>query len=309
MSQIIILLVIALLVWAVYRFFFYPKLPAIDYSFGRNDFKNITKWYAAASHAQVEQAVKQLNSDDLTQVCDCIALSLSEKQLMKYHDTAADKNFSSLVLGVFHSHQAWKVRGRGQGITISEDTANEFLSLLKLSLSYLLTLTDNALFGAEANARLIRVYMGLGDIDAAEEHFKKSIAANKEHLWAYIHYAELIQPKWSDESTDIAAFYNHLPDNQVIQTIVKLKLSYDGLMFEMNYFEPSMDIEEYNAELHRYIKELDASNTLFRVPSIHKYIIYAYMFSLASNFEEKQMNQKYWKLLEGRLPLYPFGLQ
>jgi len=309
MSQLIVILIIALLIWAVYRFFFSPKLPAVDYSFGRNDFKNITKWFAAASHTQVEHAIKQLNSDDLTQVCDCIALSLSEKQLKNYHDTAADKNFSSLVLGVFHSHQAWKVRGRGKGITISEDTANQFLGLLNLSLSFLMPLMESSQFSAEANARLIRVYMGLGDIDSAEEHFRKSIAKDKEHLWAYIHYAELIQPKWSGDSTDIAAFYNNLPDNQVIKTIIKLKLSYDGLMFDMNYLEPGKDMEVSNAELHHYIKELDASNTLFRLPSIHKYIIYGYMFSLASNFEEKQMNQKYWKLLEGRLPLYPFGLQ
>lgn len=309
MTNFILIVILALIVWRLYRFFFIHKGPAVDYSFGRNDFKNITKWFKAGSFTQVEEAVKKLNSDDLTQLCDCIALTLTEKDILKYHNGAGDKSFSSLILGVFHSHIAYKTRGRGYGSAISEKQANEFINDLQLSVSYLSGLTQHPDFSAEASSRLIRVCMGLSEFDTAAEFFRACIKANPNHLWAYIHYAELIQPKWDDSEEQIVTFYNSLPDNNLIQTIIKLKLYYDGLVAGMNYFDKAMGIEDYYSEIRAYIKGLDESNTLFRIPSIHKYVVYGYMFSLASNLDEKQMTQKYWKLLENRMALYPFGLQ
>ncbi len=303
------ILILALIAWVIYRTFISPKAPSVDYSFGRNDFKNITKWYKACSYTQVEQAVKQLNSDDLTQLCDCLALSLSEKNLLSYHTGVSDKSFSSLILGVYHSHMAWKSRGRGYGSSVSEKQANIFFEQLQLAVSYLTPLTNHPAFSAEVNARLIRVCMGLNEFESAAEFYQNSISADPNHLWAYIHYAELIQPKWGESETEIVSFFKSLPDNSLIQTVIKLKLYYDGLIAGMNYFDVKMDTEDFNDEILAYVKELDASNTLFRVLSIHKYVIYGYMFSLASNFAEKQMSQKYWNLLENRMSLYPFGLQ
>lgn len=308
MANIIITLILGLILYGLYRFFFVHKGPKVDYAFGRNDFKNLVKWYKAGSYSQVEQAVKLLNSDDLTQLCDCLALSLSEKQLLNYHTGAGDKSFSSLILGVYHSHMAWKSRGRDYGSSVSEKQANSFFEHLHLSVSYLTPLTGHQVFSAEANARLIRVCMGLNELESAAEFYHNCIKTNPNHLWAYIHYAELIQPKWGEHSADILSFFKSLPDNSLIQTAVKLKLYYDGLIAGMNYLDLDMDPEVFNDEILAYIRELDASNTLFKVASIHRYVLYGYMFSLASNFAEKQMSLKYWKLLENRMSLYPFGL-
>lgn len=308
MFNFILIIALAVIVWALYRFFFVHKIPAIDYSFGKSDFKSITKWVKAGNYAQVDDLVKQQNSDDLTQLCDCVALSLTDKDLVNYHSKASDQSFSNLVLGVYYSHEAWKARGRGLAESVSEKEANRFFELLAKAKEQLNLISDSKLFGAEANARLIRVNMGLDDLEAATENYRKSVANDINKLWAYIHYAEMIQPKWGGEF-NIAEFYQSLPDNELIQRIVKLKLYHDGLSFDMNYFKPDMEYVDYQSELLAYIKELDSNGSMYRIPSIHKYIVYGYMFSLAGHFNEKSMSEKYWKLLENKLPLYPFGLQ
>ncbi len=308
MFNLILVIALALIVWALYRFFFVHKIPAIDYSFGKSDFKNITKWVKAGNHSQVDDLVKQQNSDDLTQLCDCVALSLTEKDLLNYHSKSSEQSFSNLVLGVYYSHEAWRVRGRGLSGTVSNEQERQFTDLLVKAKEHLNLVNNHNQFGAEANSRLIRVNMGLEDFVAATENYKKSINADSNKLWAYIHYAEMIQPKWGGEY-NIVEFYQSLPDNELIQRIIKLKLYHDGLSFEMNYFKPEMEYSEYEAELLAYFKELDSNGSMFRIPSIHKYIVYGYMFSLAGHFNEKSLSEKYWKLLENKLPLYPFGLQ
>lgn len=308
MANFITLVILALIIWGLYRFFFVHKAPKVDYTFGRNDFKNLVKWFKSGDHVQVEQAVKSFNSDDLTQALDCLALSLTEKAIKKYHDIAVNKELSTLVLGVFYGHEAWKIRGRGQGITISEETANQFMEKLNLAAISLMDLADNSKFGAEVNARMIRVSMGLGEgLEVADAYFKKAVQFDKNHLWAYIHYSEVVQPKWYGTKALVVDFYKNLPDNHLIRTVVRLKLSSDAISSDEN-LTGTESMETLERDVKAYISELDASNVLFKETSIHKYIIYGYMFVLASHFGNTSMSDKYWKLLENRLPLYPFGL-
>lgn len=309
MANFIILVILALIIWGLYRFFFVHKLPKVDFSFGRNDFKNLIKWVKSGNHTQVDQTINAFNSDDLTQALDCLALGLTEKGIKKYQDIAVNKALSSLILGVFYGHEAWKIRGRGQGITISEDTANQFMEMLNLSATSLEDLAQHSKYGAEVNARMIRVSMGLGDgLEVADSYFRKAIQLDKNHLWAYIHFSEVVQPKWYGTKEQVVDFYKNLPDNKLIQTIVRLKLSYDSISSDQNLLTLSGSMEDLEKDVRAFISELDASNVLFKETSIHKYIIYGYMFVLASHFNHTPMSEKYWKLLENRLPLYPFGL-
>lgn len=309
MANFIFIVILALIIWGLYRFFFVHKAPKVDYTFGRNDFKNLVKWFKAGNHAQVEQIVNNFNSDDLTQALDCLALSLTEKDIKKFHDNTVNKELSTLVLGVYYGHEGWKIRGRGQGITISEETANQFMERLNLSAFSLLELANHSKYGAEVNARMIRVSMSLGDgFEVADMYFKKAIQLDKNHLWAYIHYSEAVQPKWYGTKEQVVDFYKNLPDNKLIQTIVRLKLSSDSISSDQNLLSLTASMEDLEKDVRAYISELDASNVLFKETSIHKYIIYGYMFVLASHFNHTAMTEKYWKLLENRLPLYPFGI-
>lgn len=309
MANVIILVILALIIWALYRFFFVHKAPKVDYTFGRNDFKNLVKWVKAGNHAQVELAVKDLNSDDLTQALDSVALGVSVKELDKYHQAAISKDLSSLLLGVFHLHQAWKARGGSYASEVSEKAANIFFNELHIATSFLHLLCDHTLYGAEANARMIRVSMGQGDeLEVANTYFNRATQLDKNHLWAYIHYSEVAQPKWFGSKEQVLDFYKNLPDNKLIQTIIRLKLSSDSISSDQILLSSSDTMEDLERDVKAYITELDASNILFKETSIHKYIIYGYMFVLASHFGITSMSEKYWNLLENRLPLYPFGL-
>lgn len=309
MTNIIVVLVLAGIVWAAYRFFFSSKPSKVDYSFGNEHLKKILVLVRASKYAEAETAFKQLDSNNLTQVCDYLALSLNEKTLMNFHDNSKDKSLSGLILGVYFSHAAWKARGNAYADKVSDGQADIFGENLLRASEYLKLVVSDPYYGTEANSRMVRVCMGLGEMTIAREYFHACRNKDINHLWNYIHYSELIQPKWGGDIKEISAFYETLPDNKLIKTIVRLKLMYDGYLVGQNYFDPEMDIESYYTEFKPEFLRLDAEGSIMNLPSVHKYIAIGYMTLIADTLGEKALFQKYWKLLNGNLPLYPFGIQ
>ena len=279
------------------------KKPLSKYAFGRKDIEQIVNAMEKSQWSEVDQRLKQLNSDDLTQAIDHIAFSCTEKQLKKYLEVTNEDSSSQLIYGAWNLHQAWKLRGYKLASELTEKQINGFFEYLKASARLLEQSTQDNFYSAEAHSRLIRVYMGLGYGDTAKEHFNLAIRANPHHLWSYIHFAEFIQPKWHGSVEEVEVFLNSLPNNDLIKNIVRLKLIYDGIVSGENYF--NINAEDLDQFIIDSLAVIDADLEKSPTNSIHRFIVYGYMSLL---FENKAMKKKYNKLLAGNYALVPFGI-
>lgn len=303
----ILLLVLAGKVYFIRRYIKALKAPVNDFSFGREDFKLISKAILKSNFTDAEQRLKQLNSDDLTQAIDHIVIACSEKSLLKFHRLTDGGDCSAMLLGAWYLYNAWKIRGHKIAAELSGKQLNGYVDNLMKAGPMLQIATRSPWLSAEAHSRLIRVDMGLNHQDSAIMHFKDAVKADPNHLWAHIHFAESIQPKWGGSTDDVRDFLGALPNNYLIKTIVKLKLLNDSINTGQNYFNLGNSAEEVNEYVFKTIMAIDAELDARPVASIQKFILYGYMY-VWSGYADKAFEKKYKKLLSGNYTLYPFGI-
>jgi len=284
------------------------RAPSINYAFGRKDIEVISLFISNKKYEQAETMLSHFNSDDLTQAIDHVALTLSENQLKNYYENSNKNSLSSLVLGAWYLHKAWKVRSNKVASELSTKQFESYIENLRLSGPLLQASVNESWLSPEAHSRLIRVNMGLGYSDAIEEHYRASIKENPDHLWTYIHYAEAIQPKWGGSVEQVQNFIGSLPSNYLIRTTLRLKLVYDSyLSSDENYFNLSDDPEEVNKFVVDVATAIDNEIDANPPDSIQIFVLYGYMY-LMTQFIDKTTQRKYKKLIGNNYSLYPFGI-
>jgi hypothetical protein len=285
------------------------RAPAINYAFGRKDIEVISLFISNKKYEQAETMLSNFNSDDLTQAIDHLAVTLSEKQLKNYSENSNKNALSSLVLGAWYLHNAWKVRTNKVASELSTKQFESYVENLRSSGPLLQAASSESWLASEAHSRLIRVNMGLGYLDEVEAHYRVSIKENPKHLWTYIHYAEAIQPKWGGSIEQVQQFLNSLPDDYLIRTTLRLKLVYDSCLSgdNYNYFNLSDDPEEVNKFVLEVASAIDAELNANPPESIQRFVMYGYMY-LLTQFIDKTTQKKYKKLIGNNYSLYPFGI-
>jgi tetratricopeptide (TPR) repeat protein len=181
------------------------------------------------------------------------------------------------------------------------------LNTKKKSSNNLLSINKNSPFIEEANSRLVRHYMGEGNLEKSKEYFKKTIALNNENIWVYIHYSEVIQPKWGGNLKDIKDLLNNLPKRKLIKQIISLKLALDSYISNENYFGGTM--EELDNIANQLLVEIDRQVTKSPPISIHRYIVYNYLFALAEELKNNPLQFKNYQKMNEFFTLYPYGIQ
>ncbi len=282
------------------------KAPANDFSFGRKDILATGLFVKNKKIPQAEGMLTHFNSDDFTQAVDHIAISCNEKQLRKFYELSNGSPLSSLLLGAWHLHKAWMIRGHKLGTDLKDKQVNGYLEQLNLAAPMLQNAATENRLSAEANSRMIRLEMGLGNIDAAEQHFKTAIKADPGHLWAYIHYAECIQPKWGGSIEQVQNLLKTLPSDYLIRSIIRLKLMYDNYSSDIDYFGLDDMEEQWDSFLSESIKAFDAEISSNPPESIQRFVLYGYMYALSPSVD-KSLTKKYKKLVGANFTLYPFG--
>lgn len=308
-TVLILALILAVKIFFLRRFIkslFAPN-PANDFTFGNKDLLQISKAITKSDFTNAEQRLRQLDSDNLSQAVDHIVLCCTEKQLKKFYDSGNGRAAASLLLGARDLYMAWKLRGHKAASELKDKQFAGFVEHLKLSGPKLQEACATGWTSAEANSRLIRVHMSLGYADAAEDCFKAAVKADPTHLWAYLHYAECIQPKWGGSIEQVQQFMQTLPDHYLIRTAVRLKLMYDSYMSSENYFNLGDSADEVNKFVEDMMRAVDAELTAGPPASVHRYILYGYMYVL-TGIACKEFEKKYKKLLNGNYTLYPFGI-
>lgn len=278
----------------------------VDYSFGLESAKKAKMALITADFKKTENLLNQMVADDLTQTIDYLTLSLPESTFIEWNNhTKSD--LSMLCLGVYYSHQAWISRSNKLAKNVSEKAAEGFFEYNQKAQNYLETMPQESKYLAESFSRLIRISMADGNSEAIEYYFQKAISIDSKRLWPYLHYCEAIQPKWGGDIDHITDLINSLPDEPIVQHGVMLKLLSDSNSIGENYFpNQSASIDEL---IKSVVQKIDEKITKTPLDSIHKYIIYNYLWLLSQEFKLSKINNKYNEMIQGYLTLYPFGIR
>lgn len=305
--KLIVALVIALAILArVVYAYFRTRLKA-DYSFGLKQAQQAYRLLKQGKYHEAEQIIVSCSPDDLTQVVDHIALSLKTPALQKWLHQSGNTNVCNLCMGVHYLHLAWKARTHALAADVSDDAAMSFIAYLQQSLETLQKVEGAAKLVGEKHSRLIRVYMGLDDMDEATAHFNEAIKLNPVATWPYIHYAEMIQPKWGGSVEQVQQLLKQLPANALIQQIVQLKLVWDAIKMEEVFFGRTPEEQQQQAML--MLKHTDTELEKKKPESVHRFVLYGYMVCLAGHLGQTALEKEYATLVGDNLALYPFGLR
>ena len=297
--------VVAIVIFGIRAFLKKNKTYRRNYALGLKVAEEIQVLVSKGAYKQAETLFKNQTLNDITQITDHLALSLKE-DVLKAWQVSENSDFSKLSLGVFYLHQAWIVRSHKLADEVSDNNAEGFFDYLQMSETTLHTIPENSILNAEVSSRKIRLYMSLSEPEKATECYKYVTTKYPDLVWPFIHYAEMIQPKWGGTIDEVIAFYEGVPNDFLIKSIVELKLVLDAIVIGDNYFE------KYNKELTDFaiekILEIDEKLASIKITSIHKYILYNYMEAISNNVNRNDIRKKYITLMEGNYTLYPYGL-
>ena len=181
-----------------------------------------------------------------------------------------------------------------------------FLDYESKAEGFLTTVSTNKMYEAEAQCRLIRVYMSLGDKEQMLESFNKCVSLDPLKVWAYIHKLEAIEPKWGGSKEEVGELLKGLPDSKLISDIVNMKLLGDSIVWEeyLGDDETVNVIEEATSRIRSIDRELTSSPH----KSILRFMVYGYIVSLSQDTGDKDLLNKYAGKMENHYTLYPFGM-
>lgn len=298
-------IVIILIIIGLRYFLKKKKTYRRDYSLGLKVAEEVQNLVKNKSYDKIEEIVKNQNINDITQIIDHLALSLKENELLNWNELKKS-DLSKLTLGVFYLHLAWIARSHKLAKNVSSKKAEDFYDYLQLCELTFESISTNSLYEPELESRKIRLYMSLGDDSIASEYFHNISKKHPDFIWPFIHYSELVQPKWGGNIETLEKFYENLPDNFLIHSIVELKLILDSTIMNDNYFK------KYNNNINDFAQKkvirIDAELNSGNINSIHKYILYNYMESVTENVKLKDLRKKYQKLMDNNYTIYPYGL-
>lgn len=299
----ILIVVLALKGYFIMRFwnkFF--KAFKTDYTFGNKDTINLLKQLDKSNFLSVEGQLEALKTDQLNHTIDCIAYASSEHQLLKWVTRSEKKAAAYLCLGVYYYFTAWNKRGTKSAHDLSHKQKELFI--LNLNKAFTALQQVDGLFYTEAQARLIAVYNGLNEPELAKESFKNVLKKHKDNLYAYLHYSEMVLPKWGGSLEEMTEFRKQWPQILWVNNVLALKEAYDLFMQgEVEYEDGFL-----KAHIHQLIEkvEQDLKRTPPEGPNLYR--IYAYLYLLSITRNKKELEKKYKKLMKNNLTIFPFGI-
>jgi hypothetical protein len=308
---ILILIILLIAAATAYYFFFYQnkksKNPPVDYSYGLQEAQEALEYLNAEDYLELEKVLVKLSPDNLTLTLDYLALSSEEKSFQNWVKNASNKNAANTATGVFYHHQAWISRTNAYAKDVTEEGAMGFYEYQEKALAFYSEVNSIDPYIGEVYTRMIRLSMGTGEFEEAENYFVKATQKNKNALWPYIHMAEVIEPKWGGSLEKIQNLLKNLPDTKLIQQVVMLKFMLDSYTISENYLE-DQPLEALDAKALVRLKSIHAELDSNPPTSPQKYLLYNYMYALAETIGETELQNIYFERVNGRYTLYPFGI-
>lgn len=298
----------AILIFVIYRVrkFFKENNLNEDLTYGDKQILNIVNLIEKNDFISTEKNLLDLDEIKFTQAIDCITLKFNEDKFQFWNSKSDKSDLLNLILGVFHLHQAWISRTHVFASKVSDKRKLDFFGHQEISKKYFDEINDNFEFIKEKYSRLIRWSMGENGYSHDIEIYFSKAKNNSKNLWPYIHYCEVIQPKWGGSNEKIISFLSQLPNDLAVKNTIKLKLILDSFVISENYFESlnSNLLDFAKKELIRVDEEISENE----INTINKFLLFNYMKEISKQVKNKSLYKKYLKLSNRYHTLYPYGV-
>jgi hypothetical protein len=192
------------------RRLFSPAAPETDLSYGLLTAQGFDKLLASKQWPAFEAAALQLAPDDLTRLLD--GLTNRYAALLQEYLAAGQSELRTLAHGARTLFLAWEARGSLVAAETSAGQVDGFFHYLSQTLDILNQPFENTRLHAEAGARLVRVGMGIGEFELAQEAFGLCHDLVPRHLMGHYNYLRAVSPWWHEGLTDLTTFVDSITD-------------------------------------------------------------------------------------------------
>lgn len=194
------------------RRLFSSAAPETDLSYGLLTGQGFDKLLASKQWPAFEAAALQLPPDDLTRLLDGLCLTNRHAALLQGYLAAGNSELRTLVQGARTLFLAWEARGSMVASDTSAEQIDGFFHYLSQTLDILNQPFESAQLHAEASARLVRVGMGMGEFELAQEAFGLCYDLVPTHLMGHYNYLRAVSPWWHEGLTDLTGFVDSITD-------------------------------------------------------------------------------------------------
>jgi hypothetical protein len=188
-----------------------PAAAGPDLSFGLLAGTGAAQLLQQKQWAAFETLVTDLPTEGLTRLLDGLCLTPRYAPLLQQYHASGDSELRHLTAGVHDTFLAWEARSSAAAKYVTEDQARGFEHYLNLAHGHLDRAFSTSRLQAEAYARLVRVLMGLGEPQEAQQAFYAGCELVPDHLLGHINYFKLVAPRWYGDAEVLAAFADDAP--------------------------------------------------------------------------------------------------
>jgi hypothetical protein len=282
-------------------------VPVNDLSFGLIQARGIKPMLEQRQWKEFENAATSLAPDDLTRLLDGLCLSAHYVPLLEQYQKSGESELQQLMAGVHATFQAWEARSGAYAKELSQSQIDGFSHYLHIAYSKLNTQFATPNLQVEASARLVRVAMGLSDLDLAQAAYKHCTALQPNHLQAHLFYFNVLTPKWFGDEDALEDFVD-AASNSALHDLLQAMY----LVELQSITDDSTEIAKENVknENRRRINELLAKQPLVS-DSLYAIYFNNYLACLNHTLGNPIVRNSFLAKLEGRITAYPwayFGL-
>lgn len=235
-----------------------PAAAGPDLSFGLLASTGAALLLQQKQWAAFETLVTDLPTEGLTRLLDGLCLTPQYAPLLQQYHASGDSELRHLTAGVHDTFLAWEARSGAAAKYVTQDQAQGFEHYLGLAHGHLERAFSTSRLQAEAYARLIRVLMGLGEPQEAQQAFYAGNELVPDHLLGHINYFKLIAPRWFGDAEVLAEFVDDAPTPALRQLLQANFLVERYSDFESDSLTAAKGklYAEYQARITRLLPEL-----------------------------------------------------
>jgi hypothetical protein len=284
----------------------------IDLSFGYPRLDEFKNYLTKGKYDQFESEYELLQWDAKTLLNEGIGLNKDcAADIERWVKKRPDSYVANLFAGVSKTCLAWIARSAKVASSVSEESANQFVTLLDEAADYLIAADKINPDDAEICARAIRVFMGLG---VAEEnvwsYFNAAASLIPDHLMAHLMMINYLNPKWRGSLEAMHDFANQRVEDTGSSLLITLKLfaiTEEWLYYNMNdemdkyraFFKQESVQANITALFNNYSEE--ESGALL-IPYVYNY--FAFLFWQMGN---KDQARALISKIPGKMTVYPWA--
>jgi tetratricopeptide (TPR) repeat protein len=183
-----------------------PVAAGPDLSFGLLADAGIEALLQQKQWAQFEALVTELPTEGLTRLLDGLCLTTRYAALLQQYHTSGESEVRHFTAGTHDTFLAWEARSGALAKHVTEDQARGFEHYLTLAHEHLDRAFSTSRLQAQAYARLVRVLMGLGEPQEAQQAFYACAELVPDHLLGHINYFKLVAPRWFGNAEVLTEF-------------------------------------------------------------------------------------------------------